>query len=888
MRSGLSQPFGVALDSASNVYIADTGHSAIKEWAAANSNVTTLVSSGLSYPEGLAVDSFGNIYIADTGNNAIKEWVAASSNVITLASSGLHAPYGVAVDGTGSVYIADTENNAIKKWTAANNTVTTLVSSGLSDPLGVALDSADNVYVADTGNSAIKELPYAFVDPTAKLESASPGNDVLPVVLPANENLLTPFAPTSDQSWLTISGVTNGVVSFSFTTNTGISRTAQITLLGQDISVLQAAAGAEVGPPVFSPPSGTYLSNGSFIAISCATPGAVIYFTTNGSPVNTNSAVYAAPIVFTGPGPFTVQALTVANGYAGPNSATATYSFPQAAAPVFTPPSGTYTNGTTILLSCTTPGAIIYYTLDGSIPSTNSTPYLGPLALDGGVTANAFAVAGGYINSAVTSVTYVQAQMGVPQFAPDPGLLTNGTLISITSTNGTATIYYTVDGSTPTTNSPIYTRPILFTNQITLQAQAYVSGFEPSGITSAFYGLLDMITNVAVTTFAGSQTAGFLDGMGVAAKFSLPQGICMDSSGNLFVSDSGNNCIRKILPSGQVITYAGNGTVLNSRSPSAANAFFNEPVGVCVDPTGNVYVGDSGDCNRICKIGADGTFAVYANITQCGPGIGNFAAGIGQLIAGPAGNLYVGHWAEAYKILTNGSVQGLAGTACACPGGWAVSVGLGLDSATNLYAATGNVVWLIAPDGAVNEIAGGSGLISDGFASQAGFTDLTGAAVDASGNIYLSDTVRIRKLSPSGWVSTVAGTGVAGYTDGPGFAAQFNGNYPWYLSSVQHMGLCLDAIGNLYVSDIANNCIRKVSFDTVVLPALQISCSTNLLTVTWPGWANDFVLESSGTLSAGGSWLPVTNAAEVLQGGTNIVWTNQTGNGASFYRLHKQ
>ena len=101
-------------------------------------------------PDGVAVDSAGNVYIADTGNNAIKEWVAASNTVITLVSSGLYDPSGVAVDGSGNVYIADTGNNAIKEWLAASNTVTMLVSSGLYYPLGVAVDGAGNVYIADT------------------------------------------------------------------------------------------------------------------------------------------------------------------------------------------------------------------------------------------------------------------------------------------------------------------------------------------------------------------------------------------------------------------------------------------------------------------------------------------------------------------------------------------------------------------------------------------------------------------------------------------------------------------------------------------------------------------------------------------------------------------
>ncbi len=198
--SGLSAPHGVAVDGAGNVYIADSGDNAIKEWVAASNTVTTLVSSGLIFPHGVAVDGAGNVYIADTGNNAIKEWFAASNTVttlvssglfyalrrgggrrramstsptitttrsrngwqpatlvITLVSSGLIWPKGVAVDGAGNVYIADSDNNAIKEWIAASNTVTTLVSSGLNKPAGVAVDGSGNVYIADAGNNAIKE-----------------------------------------------------------------------------------------------------------------------------------------------------------------------------------------------------------------------------------------------------------------------------------------------------------------------------------------------------------------------------------------------------------------------------------------------------------------------------------------------------------------------------------------------------------------------------------------------------------------------------------------------------------------------------------------------------------------------------------------------------------
>src|ERR1035441_2714858 len=97
-----------------------------KVWTAANSNVTALVSSGLLQPSGVAMDSAGNVYIADSDHEEIKEWTPVNSNVTILVSSGLYDPSGVAADGAGNVYIADLGNNAIKEWTVANSNVTTL------------------------------------------------------------------------------------------------------------------------------------------------------------------------------------------------------------------------------------------------------------------------------------------------------------------------------------------------------------------------------------------------------------------------------------------------------------------------------------------------------------------------------------------------------------------------------------------------------------------------------------------------------------------------------------------------------------------------------------------------------------------------------------------
>ena len=156
--AGLNAPGGVAVDGAGDVYIADTGNNAIKEWTAAG-GLTTLVGTGLSGPTGLAVDGAGNVYIADTGDNAVKEWragaIPGSAPVTSLA--GLHAPAGVAVDGSGNVYIADTGDNVIAELPAGAGAATNLIATGLTGPQGVAVDGAGNVYAASTGGNGLVE-----------------------------------------------------------------------------------------------------------------------------------------------------------------------------------------------------------------------------------------------------------------------------------------------------------------------------------------------------------------------------------------------------------------------------------------------------------------------------------------------------------------------------------------------------------------------------------------------------------------------------------------------------------------------------------------------------------------------------------------------------------
>ena len=254
--SGLFNAYLVAVDGSGNVYFADPNNGAVKEWSPSTQQVTTLVSSGLGLPYGVAVDASRNVYITDASSNTVKEWNASTQQVTTLVSSGLIEPTGVAVDGSGNLYIADFQNKAIKEWSASTQQVTTLASSGLNGPLGAAVDGSGNVYIGEVINNAIKQIPNAFVGPFSLTELSPAGSDSLLQVLPSTTSLVGNFAPTSDQSWLTIGTIANGVINFSFTANTsGSARTANITVLGQQITVTQTA---NTPPAITSAASATF------------------------------------------------------------------------------------------------------------------------------------------------------------------------------------------------------------------------------------------------------------------------------------------------------------------------------------------------------------------------------------------------------------------------------------------------------------------------------------------------------------------------------------------------------------------------------------------------------------------------------------------------------
>ncbi|AIY41953.1 NHL repeat protein [Collimonas arenae] len=321
---------------------------------------------------------------------------------------------------------------------------------------------------------------------------------------------------------------------------------------------------------------------------------------------------------------------------------------------------------------------------------------------------------------------------------------------------------------------------------------------------------------------SSSTTAGSSDGTGNNVRFNQLIGIAVDAAGNLFVSDTGNNTIRKVTSAGVATTVAGSAGNVGSTDGNAQNARFNQPGGIAVDVSGNLYVADTQNntIRKITSAGVVSTLAGSAGQTGQVDGVAGNAR-FNQpwgVVLDTAGNLYVADTGNdtVRKITPTGIVTTLAGSAGNVGSSdgngsnaqFNLPLGIAIDSATNLYIAdtSNNTIRKLTPAGDVSTLAGSSGNSgsNDGSGTRASFNQPNGIVVDSSGNIRIADTGNqlIRSVSASGIVSTIAGAaGNAGSADGNGNNAKFN----------QPKGIAADAANNLYVADTGNNLLRKVT-----------------------------------------------------------------------------
>jgi sugar lactone lactonase YvrE len=554
----IGYPTGVAFDGAGNLYFSDTANNVIWMLSAKTGDLVVAAGNGtggyagdggpagnaqLYYPQGVAVDSAGNLYIADTANNVIRKVVAGTGLITTVTGNGagssprngdgglataarLSSPSGVALDNAGNLYIADTYDDAIRFVSASSGTITTVAgnwssgfsgdggpatSASINDPNAVALDGAGNLYISTVADGRIRKVAA-----TTGLISTVAGNgnrygnsgdgglatsaEIDPQALTSDSagNLYFSSWPGSVREVVASTGLIatvagNGYLGYS---NDGRSATVAEIADPQGISfdamgnlyvadkgnsrVRRVTPSNTTAKPAFSVTPGSYSSVQS-VAISDSTQGATIYYTTDGTTPTASSSVYTGPIAVSSSE--TIGAIATAGGYSASPVATAAYiiNIPIGTTPIFSPSAGTYTVAQTVTISDATAGAAIHYTTDGTTPTTSSSAYTGPITISSSETIEAIATASGYRNSAVATAAYT---LNIPT-NPVPVL---GRMSPAFTAEGDAAFTLTVTGSGFTSGSTVYWGTAALSTQFgsgtQLTAQVPASDIVAAGITA--------------------------------------------------------------------------------------------------------------------------------------------------------------------------------------------------------------------------------------------------------------------------------------------------------------------------------------------------------------------------------------------------------------------
>lgn len=342
-----------------------------------------------------------------------------------------------------------------------------------------------------------------------------------------------------------------------------------------------------------------------------------------------------------------------------------------------------------------------------------------------------------------------------------------------------------------------------------------------------------------LTVAAGNGTQGFSGDGGAAtsAAFLSPGGVAVDAAGNLYIVDSGNQRIRKVTPAGIITTVAGTGTrgYSGDGGPATSAAFnFSNYGGLAVDASGDLFIADQGN-NRIRELTPDGIIHTVA-----GSGTQGYSGDGGRATSAALGinsNTYVGIAVDTAgslliadslnnrirKVTSSGIITTVAGSGTAgYSGDGGPATGAALDSPTSVAVDAGGNIFIadefnvrirkVTPGGTISTVAGGQfGYSGDGGpATSASVSLLTGVAVDANDNLFIadSDNNRVRKVTPTGVISTFVGNGSFRFAGDGGPASSAAFYYP--------RGMALDLSGNLYIADSYNDRIRKVTPNGII------------------------------------------------------------------------
>jgi N-acetylneuraminic acid mutarotase len=360
--------------------VGQSGQSINVEWLAADPVNNVLYGTGLQ-----SSGSESALYAINPNSGDISSQVTLSQNVSTIAVSPQGTLYGLSGNTLGTINAANGQFSSVGTLSLASG------------------------YVLQ----AMTFSPGGVLYGVEEYGSGATFNQQLITLNPANGAILSDIGSLGLYNIEDITYAPDGNIyatNFSYTLLKIDPQTASNIVIGGgsigDLDGIAAIATAQVTEtPTFSPVAGTYTS-AQTVTISESTPGATIYYTTNGTTPTTSSTVYSEPVTVSSSE--TIEAIATASGYSTSAVATAAYTInlAQAATPTFSPGSGTYTAEQSVTISDSTSGATIYYTTNGTTPTANSTVYSGAIIVSSTETLEAIAVASGYSNSAVTTATY--------------------------------------------------------------------------------------------------------------------------------------------------------------------------------------------------------------------------------------------------------------------------------------------------------------------------------------------------------------------------------------------------------------------------------------------------------------------------------------------------
>ena len=350
-------------------------------------------------------------------------------------------------------------------------------------------------------------------------------------------------------------------------------------------------------------------------------------------------------------------------------------------------------------------------------------------------------------------------------------------------------------------------------------------------LTILFCFYVGLLQAQIIRTVAGSSSFGD-GGAAIIANLNNPTGVAIDGTGNIYIAEYGNNVIRKVNTSGIISTVVGNYTQgYGGDGGAATSANLNDPVGVALDGAGNIYIADQQN-NRIRKVSTSGVISTVAGNGTSGYG-GDGGAATSAILNSPSGvaidrvgNIYIADVENSLirKVNTSGVISTVAGNGIqgyGGDGGVATSASLAepssvfVDGAGNIYIAdrSNDRIRKVSTSGVISTVAGNgtNGYGGDGgLATSALLNSPVGIALDGAGNMYIADNGNhvIRKVNANGIISTVAGNNIQGNDGDGGLATNASMTYP--------NGVAVDGSGNFYIADNTNLIIRKVNTSGII------------------------------------------------------------------------